>query len=180
MQKPGGAPPWSESGCMEIHHPLLHEQRGWHWLQGTLWEEVEPEEEQLVEETIVERDVSVGELHTQDHVAFSSVELVNKNGEIVPLLLIDGSAPSSENDENVIDKKIKDEKNENVKSFAIDENEENEEYEKLKIMRLKLTVRKAGSLMLLLLLDPEPYTKPEKEPSMKMILIPKLNYLKML
>jgi hypothetical protein len=37
-----------------------HEQRGWHGLQGTLWEDVEPEEEQLVEETMVEQDVSVG------------------------------------------------------------------------------------------------------------------------
>jgi hypothetical protein len=53
------------------------------------------------------------------------VELVNKNGEIVPLLLIDGSAPSSANDENIIDKKkIKEKENENIKSFAIEENEE--------------------------------------------------------
>jgi hypothetical protein len=28
VQKPGGAPPCGENGCVEIHHPLLHEQRG--------------------------------------------------------------------------------------------------------------------------------------------------------
>jgi hypothetical protein len=64
LQKPGGAPPCGKSGCVEIHHPLLHEQKGWHGLQGTLWDDVEPEEEQLMEETMVEQDVSVGELHT--------------------------------------------------------------------------------------------------------------------
>jgi hypothetical protein len=118
-QKPGGAPPCCESGCVKIHHPLLHEQRGWHGLQGTLWEDMEPEEEQLLEETMVEQDVSVGELHTQDNTTFSSVELVNKNGEIVPLLLIDGSSPSSDFEKKVV--------NENVKSFSIEENDENVE-----------------------------------------------------
>jgi hypothetical protein len=88
LQKPGGALPCGESGCVEVHHPLLHEQRVWHGLQGTLWVDVEPEEEQLVEETMVEQDVSVGELHTQDHTAISSVEPINENGEIVPFLLL--------------------------------------------------------------------------------------------
>jgi hypothetical protein len=94
-QKPGGSLPCGENGCVEIHNPLLHEQRGWHGISGTLWEDKELEEDQL-EETMVEQDVSVGELHTQDHVTFSSVEHDNKNSEIVPLLLIDGSASSSE------------------------------------------------------------------------------------
>jgi hypothetical protein len=62
-QKPGGAPSCGENGCVQIHHPLLHEHRGWLGLQGTLWEDVEPEEEQL-EETMVEQDVIIGELHT--------------------------------------------------------------------------------------------------------------------
>jgi hypothetical protein len=124
LKRPRGAPPCVESGCIEIHHPLLHEQRGWHGLQGTLWEDAEPEEEQLVEETMVEQDVSVGDLHTQDHTAFSSVEPINKTGEVVPLLLIDGTAPSSEIE--------KIEENKNVKSFAIKEYEENVECEIVK------------------------------------------------
>jgi hypothetical protein len=124
-KKPGGAPPCGESGCVEIHHPYLHEQRGWHGLQGTLWDDAEPEEEQL-EESMVEQDVSIGKLHTQDHTAFSSMEHINKNGEIVPLLLIDGSTPSSNIKENVNEKNIKNE------SFAIKENEENVEYEIVK------------------------------------------------
>jgi hypothetical protein len=102
---------------VEIHSPLLHEQRGWHGISGTLWEDKEPKEEQL-EETMVEQDVSVAELHTQDHVAFSSVELSNKNGEIVSFLLIDGSAPSFDFKKKVID--------ENVRCFSIEENDENE------------------------------------------------------
>jgi hypothetical protein len=118
-QKPSGALPCGENGCVEIHHPLLHEQRGWHGLQGTLWENVKPEEVQLLGETMVEQDVSVGELHTQDHTAFSSVEPINENGEIVPFLLIDGSAPSS-----IFEKKMI---NENVESFSIEENDENVE-----------------------------------------------------
>jgi hypothetical protein len=94
-QKPGGAPPCGENGCVEIHNPLLHEQRGWHGISGTLWEDKELEEDKL-EETMVEQDVSVGELHTQDQVAFSSVEHDDQNSEIVPFLLIDGSASSAE------------------------------------------------------------------------------------
>jgi hypothetical protein len=35
------------------------------------------------------------------------MELVNRNGEIVPYLLIDGTAPSSANNENVIKEKGK-------------------------------------------------------------------------
>jgi hypothetical protein len=112
-------PAWRcTAGCVDIHHPYLHEQRGWHGLQGTLWDDVEPEMEQL-EVTMVEQDVSVGELHTQDHTAFSSVEPNNENGDIVPFLLIDGSAPSSDFEKKVIDK--------NVKSFSIEENDENVE-----------------------------------------------------
>jgi hypothetical protein len=151
-QKPGGAPPCGESGCVEIHHPYLHEQRGWHGLNGTLWDDAEPEVEQL-EVTMVEQDVSVGKLHTQDHTAFSSVEPISENGEIVPFLLIDGSALSSDFEEKVNDK--------NVKSFSIKENEENVESEivKTEIEKMKKvmkTVRKAASLMLLMLSVPEP------------------------
>jgi hypothetical protein len=126
-QKPGGAPPCGENGCVEIHLPLLHEQRGSYGQTGTLWADEEPEEEQL-EETMVEQDVSVGELHTQDHFDFSSVEHVNKNGEIVPFLLIDGSASSFEIE---IEKKVNNE-NENVKCFSIEENVENDENEIVK------------------------------------------------
>jgi hypothetical protein len=76
-----------------------------------------------LEEIMVEQDVSVGKLHTQDHIAFSSVEPSNKNGEIVPFLLIDGSAPSSGLD---FEKKVNN-KNVNVRSFSIEENDENVE-----------------------------------------------------
>jgi hypothetical protein len=126
-QKPGRALPCGENGCVEIHSPLLHEQRGWHGVSGTLWGDKEPEEEQL-EETMVEQDVSVGELHTQDHVAFSSVEHDNKNGEIVPFLLIDGSTSSSEFEKN---ENIKN-GNENLKCFSIEENVESDENEIVK------------------------------------------------
>jgi hypothetical protein len=93
-QQPGSAPPCGENGCVEIHNPLLHEQRGWHGISGTLWGDEKLEEKQL-EETMVEQDVSVGELHTQDNLDFNSMEHVNENGEIVPFLLIDGSVPSA-------------------------------------------------------------------------------------
>jgi hypothetical protein len=76
--QPSGAPPCGESGCVEIHAPQLHEPRGYQGYSGTLWED------EKLEETMVEQDVSVGELHTQDHVDCSSVELVNESGEIVP------------------------------------------------------------------------------------------------
>jgi hypothetical protein len=85
LQKLGDALPCGKSGCMETHHPVLHEQRGWHGFQGTLWEDVEPEEEQLLEETMVEQDVSVGELYTQDHTASAAWSL---STETVRLFLI--------------------------------------------------------------------------------------------
>jgi hypothetical protein len=71
----------------------------------------------------VEQDVSVGELHTQDHTAFSSVEPININGEI---LLIDGTAPSIVNDENVVKEKCNESVNKNKKCNDNKENEENE------------------------------------------------------
>jgi hypothetical protein len=124
---PGGAPPCSENGCLEIHASLLHEPRGYYGNSGTLWEDEETEEtmvEQL-EETKVEQDVSVSELHTQDHVDFSNAEPSNKNGEIVPFLLIDGSASSSGLKKNENVKNV----NENIECFSIAENAENDENE---------------------------------------------------
>jgi hypothetical protein len=134
-QKPGGVLPYGKNGCVEIHHPLLHEQRGWYGQTGSLWEDEEPEEEQL-EETMVEQDVSVVKLHTQDPIAFSSVELNNKNGEIVSFLLIDGSAPSSD-----FEKKVNNE-NVNEKCFSIEENEENAENAENEIVKTESEERK--------------------------------------
>jgi hypothetical protein len=131
-QKPGGAPPCGENGCVEIHSPLLHEQRAYHGISGTLWGVKEPEEEQL-EKTMVEQDVSVGELHTQDHVDFSSVEHVSKNGEIVPFLFIDCSTSSSGLEKNKNVKK----NNANMKCFSIVENVENDENEIVKTENIK-------------------------------------------
>jgi hypothetical protein len=65
-------------------------------------------------------------LHTQDPIAYSSVEHSNENGEIVPFLLIDGSAPSFDFDEKV------NIKNENIRCFSIEENVENDENEIVK------------------------------------------------
>jgi hypothetical protein len=52
------------------------------------------------------------------------VKPVNENGEIVPFLLIDGFAPSSDIEKNVNDNHF--EKIKKVKSFSIEENVENE------------------------------------------------------
>jgi hypothetical protein len=97
---------------------------------------VEPEEE-LLEETMVEQDVSVGELHTQDHLAFSCMEPSNKNGEIVPFLLIDGSASSFDFEKKVIDK--------NVRCFSIKGNVENVEDEIAKTENEKSNENSEGS-----------------------------------
>jgi hypothetical protein len=99
-EKQGGPTPCGESGCLLLHHPVLHSQvqggRGGgvfpHWWyeqrrQATTVEQQATTVEQQA--TTVEQqgkeDVGIGDMHAQDNVTFSSGDTSRKNDENFPI-----------------------------------------------------------------------------------------------